>query len=198
MDVDEKICIQCNISKAKTKFCGKVCNSCYCKNRCGDPVYQEKRRLYKKTLRLKLNSIFEEKVCEDCNESKSANKFQSIGGIICISCKDIKTKYGVSGLYVKNILISQNNRCGICPKLLSINRDGKREAHVDHNHAKERGHGFRGILCSNCNTAIGLFKENINYLKSAIQYLELHNRTTENVYIESSDSDDIDSDENLT
>lgn len=39
----------------------------------------------------------------------------------------------------------------------------------DHSH--ETGL-FRGILCSNCNTAIGLFKDDIQILRQAIKYLE--------------------------
>jgi hypothetical protein len=30
----------------------------------------------------------------------------------------------------------------------------------------------RGLLCSACNTALGLFKDNIRYLANAIVYLE--------------------------
>jgi hypothetical protein len=34
---------------------------------------------------------------------------------------------------------------------------------------------FRGTLCSNCNTAIGLLDENLERFYAAIQYLENHN-----------------------
>lgn len=40
---------------------------------------------------------------------------------------------------------------------------------VDHDHNTGR---IRGILCRNCNVAIGYFKENTGNLKSAIAYLE--------------------------
>jgi len=43
--------------------------------------------------------------------------------------------------------------------------------HVDHNHTTGI---VRGILCSKCNQGIGLFMENKNILKSAIEYLEKH------------------------
>lgn len=33
---------------------------------------------------------------------------------------------------------------------------------------------IRGLLCGNCNRAIGLFKESISSLKNSIAYLEKH------------------------
>jgi predicted nucleic acid-binding Zn ribbon protein len=40
---------------------------------------------------------------------------------------------------------------------------------IDHCHAAIR---FRGFLCSNCNTGIGMFGDDIERLKRAIAYLE--------------------------
>lgn len=44
--------------------------------------------------------------------------------------------------------------------------------HLDHCHITGK---IRGFLCSNCNTGLGLFKDNINLLESAIKYLRTHN-----------------------
>jgi hypothetical protein len=38
---------------------------------------------------------------------------------------------------------------------------------------------YRGPLCNSCNTAIGLFEENISRIKSAISYLDKYNFLTE-------------------
>ena len=40
---------------------------------------------------------------------------------------------------------------------------------VDHCHATGK---VRGLLCHNCNRALGLLKDKISVLKNAIQYLE--------------------------
>ena len=42
-------------------------------------------------------------------------------------------------------------------------------AMVDHNHETKI---IRGIICKNCNSALGMFKDNIIVMKNAIQYLE--------------------------
>jgi transposase len=67
------------------------------------------------------------------------------------------TKSGYDYLYKK-----QNGRCAICGNGV----DGRLT--VDHNH--ETG-AIRGLLCPTCNSAIGLLKDNIEYLHSAIKYL---------------------------
>lgn len=51
--------------------------------------------------------------------------------------------------------------CAIC--------GSKEKLHIDHCH--ETGN-VRGLLCSNCNFGIGNLKDNIDYLKTAILYLE--------------------------
>ena len=45
--------------------------------------------------------------------------------------------------------------------------------HVDHDHSGDRR--VRGRLCSKCNKGIGLFSDNTELLKRAIQYLERTN-----------------------
>jgi hypothetical protein len=65
----------------------------------------------------------------------------------------------------KRKLLSVNNSCEICQKKFTSTKD----THLDHEHEE----GFiRGILCSNCNTGIGLFHDDILLLKNAIIYLE--------------------------
>lgn len=42
--------------------------------------------------------------------------------------------------------------------------------HIDHNHATGQ---VRGALCSDCNKALGLVKDNILTLRNLIQYIEV-------------------------
>jgi len=83
-------------------------------------------------------------------------------------CKraNIKRNYGLSWDAYLALLESQNYKCVICKQ--EINIDIKHSVHVDHDHNTGR---VRGILCSTCNLGLGNFKDNIEFLKSAIDYL---------------------------
>ncbi len=63
------------------------------------------------------------------------------------------------------MIIDQENKCAICKDEFENTRD----AHLDHNHKTGIS---RLVLCSNCNTGLGLFKDNIELLQVAIQYLK--------------------------
>ena len=59
------------------------------------------------------------------------------------------------------MLIEQEKRCVICKRNVILR--------VDHCHTTGK---VRGLLCHNCNTGLGQFKDNIDNLKMAIKYLE--------------------------
>lgn len=61
----------------------------------------------------------------------------------------------------------QSNRCAICSADFA-GMESKR-IHADHDHATGRA---RGVLCGNCNVAIGLLKESPERLLAAVRYLE--------------------------
>lgn len=84
----------------------------------------------------------------------------------------VKYLYGVSYETASAMLAMQNDACGICQKSLTVDAGAqKREWNVDHCHDTGK---IRGILCSNCNTALGLMKENQKTLAGAIRYLKAH------------------------
>jgi len=76
----------------------------------------------------------------------------------------LKSLYGLSVEEHQQLLDDTNGKCPICGKDFSEAR-----ACVDHDH--ETGI-VRGMICSNCNSAIGLLNENIDVLLNAINYLE--------------------------
>lgn len=79
----------------------------------------------------------------------------------------IRRKFGLTVEEYESMLNSQNKVCAICKQDCNT---GNRLA-VDHNHKTGK---IRGLLCKNCNTSIGLLKENINVLENAIIYLSFH------------------------
>lgn len=60
----------------------------------------------------------------------------------------------------------QNGCCAICGKHWSVEN---RTLHVDHNHING---SVRGLLCRNCNTALGLLNEDCTLFDKAKMYLE--------------------------
>ena len=59
----------------------------------------------------------------------------------------------------------QEGKCAICG---SLPKDNHALA-MDHNHATNE---FRGLLCKECNRALGLFGDNIDVLTNAVNYLK--------------------------
>jgi hypothetical protein len=74
-----------------------------------------------------------------------------------------KSKNDIKAAHL-NRLKSQSPFCHICRMQFT----DEVTCCVDHNH--ETGE-LRGLLCISCNAAIGMFKENIQFLKNAIEYL---------------------------
>lgn len=78
----------------------------------------------------------------------------------------LRIRYGITEADYAERVKKQNGRCAICNKTCS-------PLHVDHDHVTGI---VRGLLCSNCNTGIGLFQESIRCLAQAIVYLEDHGK----------------------
>lgn len=77
----------------------------------------------------------------------------------------LKQRLGINITDYKLMLDSQNNKCAICFKDRTM---FKKRLAVDHCHKTGK---IRGLLCSSCNTSIGLLEESIDRLNSAIKYL---------------------------
>jgi adenine-specific DNA methylase len=73
--------------------------------------------------------------------------------------------YGISLETFENMKAKQHGKCAICQNNFKDSID----TCVDHNHITGQ---VRELLCNHCNRAIGLFKENIETLKSAVTYLK--------------------------
>lgn len=81
--------------------------------------------------------------------------------------EQLRTKYGMGLEDYEKLLMAQNNVCAIC-KLRTIGDNAKGHLCVDH---IEGTLEVRGLLCSRCNTAIGLFEHDAQRLLSAVKYL---------------------------
>ena len=72
-----------------------------------------------------------------------------------------KTKYGLADEVVKEIMSNRQGMCAICKEETTLV--------IDHCHSSGK---VRGRICSLCNIMLGHARDNPEYLKSAILYLE--------------------------
>ena len=79
----------------------------------------------------------------------------------------IKYKYGLTLECFEALWTSQDGKCAICDQALSTTE--KRGHAIDHNHETGK---VRGLLCSGCNTGLGLMQDSESVLSSAIKYLK--------------------------
>ena len=79
----------------------------------------------------------------------------------------LKRSFSITMDEYNALLNSQGGRCAICGSLGEEAR--YRRLCVDHNHVTNR---LRGLLCRNCNSAIGLMGDDPDILRKAIEYLE--------------------------
>jgi len=83
-----------------------------------------------------------------------------------ISRKHLLQRYGLTMEQFNNLLAKQRGRCAICrcDRCPTFGR-----LSVDHDHTNSV---VRGLLCDPCNKALGLFHDNLHFLKRALLYLQ--------------------------
>jgi hypothetical protein len=74
--------------------------------------------------------------------------------------------YGLDLKDYEKMLKAQNYNCAICGSPPPNNR--KTRLAIDHCHTSGK---VRGLLCDRCNRSIGLLKDDVSVLESAIKYL---------------------------
>lgn len=79
----------------------------------------------------------------------------------------LQRQFGITPEGYAKILQAQNGRCAICKLLPADTATGR--LLLDHCHATSRQ---RGLLCHNCNVAIGLMVDNPGLLRRAAEYVE--------------------------
>lgn len=84
-----------------------------------------------------------------------------------VNARRLKRRYGLTMDQYRAILTTQDHCCAICKRheneiILAL--------HVDHNHITGK---VRGMLCSSCNQALGLLKDNPELCRLSAIYLEI-------------------------
>jgi hypothetical protein len=76
----------------------------------------------------------------------------------------LRIKFNITLEQYNELFYSQNRKCAICEDECKTGR----KLAVDHDHKTGK---IRGLLCMNCNNALGKFKDSTDLLTSAISYL---------------------------
>jgi len=106
-------------------------------------------------------------VCLDCKILyEKTQKFKDT-----LKNSDLKRKYGITLKQYNKLLEEQDHKCLICglPSTAIDKRTGQpRQLAVDHDHSTNK---VRGLLCSNCNTALGLLNEDRDRIYKLLEYI---------------------------
>lgn len=185
-----KRCTKCGVEKPLSGFHSDYHNKNIKQSQCKDC-----RRAYQAAWRNKNASKTpseKEQRCCNCGETKPAGEFRrwngSTSGLtssckLCIRKRDrarypkkrmqmgdwqrwyyLKKAFGLTREDFERLLTAQNNCCAICARLFSE----EREPCVDHDHKTS---AVRGLLCRNCNFALGLLGDCAEAFESAANYL---------------------------
>jgi recombination endonuclease VII len=101
--------------------------------------------------------------CKPCHNKITRAFVDANGGS---SNYHLRRRYGITSEHFDQMLAEQSGLCAIC-------REAPAE-HVDHDHSSGR---VRGLLCFNCNGALGQFRDRADLMLRAIAYLGRDVRT---------------------
>ncbi|MFF0743586.1 endonuclease VII domain-containing protein [Streptomyces sp. NPDC004111] len=140
----------------------------------GATYYRRRQEALGKSVREKVEVPSGHKLCRSCGEIKPQSEWHrnssASDGLStrCKACRAVqgraghlKRKYGITEAERDDMVASQAGVCTICLKAPAV--------HVDHCHETGR---VRGVLCFNCNAALGLLGDDPDALRRAIAYLE--------------------------
>ena len=154
-------CGQCKVAKPldafyrhKNRALGRsnVCKACHSFN---DSTVQQRNKKWRRTEKgQKWQQQFNKK-------RREYNK--TTEGRYRLFHRDLRRKYGIDVWEWAHMFNAQKGLCAVCRDQLIFEI-----TYVDHNHQTKK---VRGLLCHNCNTALGHAKDNIDRLFSLVSYL---------------------------
>jgi hypothetical protein len=194
--MSEKVCSSCHETKSLTLFGldksrpGGVSYDCKpCKNTKAQARWKNRTsgwRDVRNSLR-RAKMLAPTSDCVQCKETKPKSRFspdpRRPSGVqsMCRRCAadwqnenpifrrngTLKAKYGITQAKYDEMLAAQGGRCAIC-KGTDFGRKRDSFFAVDHDHATG---SVRGLLCRGCNHLLGVAKDSVAILESAIAYL---------------------------
>ncbi len=140
------------------------------------------KRKHSENFKIKVKLVNREvlfKICNDCGTTEDLEKQEWRDEMLDKGALDFqrpeantntdywyKSKYNISFEDYDNMYKEQKGRCNICKK---HQMDLSKRLVVDHCHHSGK---VRSLLCSSCNTALGLIKEDKNTAINMIKYIQ--------------------------
>lgn len=106
------------------------------------------------------------KEANDKNKVKRKEFYDSPEGILSSRRAHLKRNFNLTLDEYNSMLDSQNGKCMICGGTEMNNKN--KVLCVDHDHKTGK---IRGLLCGLCNSGLGKFRDNKQFLENAIKYL---------------------------
>ena len=157
-----KICSKCGQTKSLDDF--------YKRTSSKDSLYSWCKECTKKS-----SKLYQKKNINKVREAQrnrrkkfiDHKKTESSYWVVETSHKNFARQIGISfeelEFWYKKQWMKQQAQCAICGKVFSG------DEHIDHDHKTNK---LRGLLCGNCNRALGMLKENINTVENLINYIK--------------------------
>lgn len=87
--------------------------------------------------------------------------------------RQLRKRYGIDVDTYDKMFEQQGCKCAICGSTENATGGSRTDWNFSVDHCHNTGQ-IRGLLCNNCNRALGLFKDSKELLKNAISYLDTH------------------------
>ncbi len=134
--------------------------------KCGETKAKTEFYLHKHT-KDKLASL-----CKHCYKLNELRWKEENPEAYKLSCRrrNLKKKFGITIEEYMSIYNKQQGQCACCGEEKPA--EGITGLVVDHNHTSGE---VRELLCTQCNTALGLLKENADIVNKLLEYIRKHN-----------------------
>ncbi len=170
-----KKCIKCNMSQSLEDFPKSASSRDGKHSYCKKCMVKQRMDRYERKLKI-MKTTETHRQCRVCEEFVLFKDYSTKKNPYCKACQSYLghvrnvRKYGIEPEDYIIMLKEQEYKCKICKT-----KTTKRLC-IDHDHScctdnNSCGKCIRGLICFDCNVALGMIKDNINTLQSMIEYL---------------------------
>jgi hypothetical protein len=113
------------------------------------------------------NNHYLRSTCRECQKKYLKNYYGSTSSVEKRQIMHYKSRYNIDLELHRKLSEQQNGMCAIC----GVKPDNKLLS-LDHNHKTGE---IRGLLCNNCNVALGNLREDESIILNMLEYLRKYN-----------------------